>query len=65
MKGFVSFIVFVVLVIVVFFVFWSKVPDMVANNLSKKLHVQVSIGDMRLMPRTITVDKFQMGNPSD
>lgn len=64
MKGFVSFIVFLVLLIVLFFVFWSKVPDMVASNLSKKLHVQVSIGDMGLTPRSITVNQFQMGNPA-
>lgn len=64
MKTFTVFIVLIILAIVLFFIFWSKVPDTIANHLSKKLHVQVSIGDMRLLPKTVKVDQFQIGNPS-
>lgn len=64
MKTFTVFIITIILAIVVFFIFWSKVPEMLSNNLSKKLQVEVSIGDMRLTPRTIKVDNFQIGNPS-
>lgn len=64
MRGFIVFILLIVLIIVVFFTSWSKVPEMTANNLSKKLQVQVSIGDMGLTPKSIKVSHLQIGNPS-
>ncbi|HSX03685.1 MAG TPA: hypothetical protein VLG76_03045 [Rhabdochlamydiaceae bacterium] len=64
MRAFTVFIVIIILALVFFFIFWSKVPEMISNNLSKKLQVQVSIGDMRLTPTSVKIDKFQIGNPS-
>jgi uncharacterized protein involved in outer membrane biogenesis len=63
MKGFVSFILFIVLLAVAFFVLWSKAPDFAVRHLSKALNAPVSIGDMRLKPTLLTIDKFQIGNP--
>lgn len=64
MRGFIAFILLIVLIIVVLFISWSRVPEMVANNLSKKLQVPVSIGDMQLSPKSIKVSNLQIGNAS-
>ncbi len=45
------------------FIYWSRVPDMVALHLSKKLQVAVQVGDMSLGMNKITVDKLQVSNP--
>lgn len=63
MRGFIVFILFIVLIIVVFFLGWSKVPDMVADNLSKKLQVQAAVGDIKLARDSIKATHLQIGNP--
>jgi uncharacterized protein involved in outer membrane biogenesis len=50
--------------IILLFLAWSRVPDILAGNLSKKLKVMVEIGDIDLSLRSITVDKLEIGNPS-
>jgi len=57
------FIIIIVAIIVLFFLGWSRVPDMLANNLSKKLGVAVSIDAIGLRPSKIDVDKLEIGNP--
>jgi hypothetical protein len=44
------------------FVLWSRLPDMIASNLSKRLQVGVEIGDMSLSPSSIGVEKFVIHN---
>ncbi len=56
-------VVAVLAAVVVGFVFWSRMPDMVANNLSKKLSVSVSIDDMTLSWGQIGIEKVVVGNP--
>lgn len=59
-----SFLILIVLIIVVvLFLGWSRIPDMVANNLSKKFKVSVVIDAINLGPKKINVKKLQMGNP--
>src|ERR1700722_7040196 len=50
-------------VAIVFFAFKSRLPDMLANNLSKKLGVKVSINSMGISPSAVTVKGIEMGNP--
>lgn len=45
------------------FLLWSRMPDIIASNLSKKLKVGVDIGNMSLSMNAIGVDKFQIYNP--
>ena len=49
--------------LILLFIGWSRVPDIVANSLSKKLKVVVEIGDIDLSLRSIDVEKFEIGNP--
>lgn len=44
------------------FLLWSRLPDMIASNLSKRLQVGVEIGDMSLSPSSIGVEKFVIHN---
>lgn len=45
------------------FIFWSRIPDMVANNLSKKLKVAVEIDSFGLSWGKLDAKKIQIGNP--
>ena len=45
------------------FLLWSRMPDIIASNLSKKLKVGVDIGNMSLSMNAIGVDRFQIFNP--
>ena len=59
-----GFIVAILLAAVIIgFIGWSRLPDIIANNLSKKLQVTVEIGDMGLQFNAITIDKVIIGNP--
>jgi hypothetical protein len=59
-----GFIVLVILAgVVVGFIFWSRVPDIVANHLSKKMKVAVDIDSFGLGWGKIDVKKIQIGNP--
>lgn len=44
------------------FIAWSRAPDILANNLSKKLGVAVEIEDISLGMSNITIDNFEIGN---
>lgn len=48
---------------IVGFIFWSRVPDMLANNLSKKMKVSVTIDSMGLGLGSIDLHKMDIGNP--
>jgi hypothetical protein len=59
-----GFVVIIILAAVVIgFIFWSRVPDILANNLSKKMKVSVEIDGIGLGWGTIDVKKIQIGNP--
>ena len=45
------------------FIFWSRVPDLLSNDLSKKLKVAVHIDDVLLGWNKIKVEKVEIGNP--
>lgn len=45
------------------FLLWSRMPDMIASSLSKRLKVGVEIGDMHLSMRAISVDRLVIQNP--
>ncbi len=68
MKAFLStllglIVVAIIAAVVIGFIFWSRVPDMVANNLSKKLKVAVSIDSFGLGWGKVDAKKIQIGNP--
>jgi len=56
-------IILVLAAIVILFLFWSRVPDIVAGSLSKKLKVLVEIGDIDLSMNSVTIEKLEIGNP--
>src|SRR5882724_8183763 len=56
-------IVAILAAVVVGFVFWSRLPDMVSNNLSKKLKVAVEIDSFGLSWGKIDAENIQIGNP--
>lgn len=49
--------------LILLFIMWSRVPDIVAGSLSKKLKVVVEIGDIDLSLRSIDIEKLEIGNP--
>ncbi|MCI0381597.1 MAG: hypothetical protein L0207_00885 [Chlamydiae bacterium] len=59
------FLLFILIIAIVLFFGWSRIPDMVANNLSKKLKVAVSIRSIRILPATISVSDLEIGNPAE
>jgi hypothetical protein len=68
MKAFFStlagLIVIVILAaVIVGFIFWSRVPDLLANNLAKTLKVSVEIDSLGLGWNHIDINKIQIGNP--
>jgi uncharacterized protein involved in outer membrane biogenesis len=59
-----SLIVIIILAAVITgFIFWSRVPDMLANNLSKKMKVSVAIDSIGLGWGKIDLKKIEIGNP--
>ena len=57
------FIIVVLAVVVIGFIGWARLPDIIANSLSKKLKVSVEIGDMGLKWSEISIDRVSIGNP--
>lgn len=47
------------------FIMWSRAPDILANNLSKKLGVPVEIADIDFGFSHLTVENFEIGNLPD
>jgi hypothetical protein len=56
-------VVIILAAVVVGFIFWARVPDIIANNLSKKLKVSVQIDDMTLSWGKIGIEKVEIDNP--
>lgn len=56
-------IILILIIVVALFLGWSRIPDMIANNLSKKFNVSVVIDAINLGPKKIVVKKMQIGNP--
>src|SRR5579871_2743371 len=56
-------VIIIVAAVIVGFIFWSRVPDMLANNLSKKMGVSVAIDSMGLGMGKIDLKKIEIGNP--
>ncbi len=56
-------VVIILAAVIIGFISWSRVPDILANNLSKKLKVSVEINDMSLRWGKIEIDKVSIGNP--
>ncbi|NGX59171.1 MAG: hypothetical protein KR126chlam3_00318 [Chlamydiae bacterium] len=63
MRSLIIVLIIIAAIVVLFFLGWSRVPDMIANNLSKKLGVAVSIDSMNLRTARIDVNKLTIGNP--
>lgn len=63
MRGSTIFILILVAIIALFFVAKTRIPDMLANNLSKKLGVTVSIDSMGFMPSKVEARQLEIGNP--
>lgn len=59
----ISLIVAIILVIGLF-MGWSRMPDIIASNLSKKLQVSVEIDDIFVRPGRIEIDKLELGSPA-
>lgn len=55
-------IVVILAAIVIGFIALSRMPDIISNNLSKKLKVAVTIDDMSLGWETIQIDRVTIGN---
>lgn len=49
--------------IILGFIGWSRLPDMIASNLSNTLKVKVEIGDLGFGLQKLTVEKFVIDNP--
>lgn len=56
--------VIILAAVIVGFIFWSRVPDILANNLSKKMKVSVEVDSIGLGWGKVDVKKIQIGNPS-
>lgn len=61
----VSHIILVVFLAIVIFlcIGWVRLPDMVANNLAKKMQVSVEIDDIVIRPGLIGIKKLNIGSP--
>lgn len=63
--GLVKLLVIILLALIIFaFIAKSRLPDIVSNNLSKKINVPVQIDDIHLTWNRIDIDKITIGNPS-
>ncbi|MBS0603953.1 MAG: hypothetical protein JSS60_02830 [Verrucomicrobia bacterium] len=56
-------VVVILAAVVIGFIFWSRIPDIAASNLSKKLKVAVEIDSFGIGWGKIDVKKIQIGNP--
>ncbi|MBI3236965.1 MAG: AsmA family protein [Chlamydiales bacterium] len=57
------FVIVVVAALIIGFIGWARLPDIIANSVSKKLKVSTEIGDMGLKWSEITIDHVSIGNP--
>jgi hypothetical protein len=56
-------VIIILAAVIVGFIFWSRVPDILANNLAKKLKVSVEIDSIGLGWGKIDLKKISIGNP--
>ncbi|HEY2810387.1 MAG TPA: AsmA family protein [Rhabdochlamydiaceae bacterium] len=56
-------VLILLIIVIVLFIGWSRVPDIVANRISKELKVYVDIGSIHLGWGNISVRKIEVGNP--
>jgi uncharacterized protein involved in outer membrane biogenesis len=56
-------VIIILAAVIVGFIFWSRIPDMLANNLSKKMKVSVAIDSIGLGWGKIDLKKIEIGNP--
>lgn len=64
MKFWAWILAIIVCAVILLIIVKSRIPDMVTNNLSKKLKVAVSIDSMDFLPTAIQVNKMVIANPS-
>lgn len=57
------FAIIILAAVVIAFISWSRVPDILATNLSKKMKVTVDIDEINLGFSNINVEKIKIGNP--
>jgi uncharacterized protein involved in outer membrane biogenesis len=57
-------VVAIIVIVIVAIIGWSRVPDIIASNLSKKLKVYVEIGSVNLGWGEIRIKKTEIGNPA-
>ena len=63
--GLVKLVVIILLALIIFvFIAKSRLPDIVSNNLSKKINVPVQIDDIHLNWNRVDIDKITISNPS-
>ncbi|MDN3506170.1 MAG: hypothetical protein P0S96_02970 [Simkaniaceae bacterium] len=65
MRTIITILIIIAAIVALFFFGKSRVPDMLANNLSKKLGVPVSIGSMNFDSSEVEINKFTIGNPKE
>lgn len=56
-------VLIIIVIVIVLFIGWSRVPDIVSNNISKKLKVYVDIDNINLGWGEIKIKKMEIGNP--
>lgn len=53
----------IVVLVVCLFLAWSRIPDLVAGHLSKRLKVPVSIEEVQITKESIDIHNLEIGNP--
>jgi uncharacterized protein involved in outer membrane biogenesis len=56
-------LIIVLAALIFLFIGWIRLPDMIANSLSKKTQVSVEIDDLSIRPSLIELYKLNVGNP--
>lgn len=56
-------VIIILAAVITGFILWSRVPDILANNLSKKMKVFVAIDSMSLGWGKVGLKKIEIGNP--
>lgn len=56
-------IIGIVVLVICLFLAWSRIPDLVANHLSKRMKVPVSIEEIQFTKESIDIHNLEIGNP--
>jgi hypothetical protein len=63
--GLIKLAIIAILALVIFaYIAKSRLPDIVSNNLSKKIHAPVQIDDIHVSWDKVNIDKITIGNPT-